>query len=257
MRLRPVVLLLCLGAGCLAGQEGGPAAPAQPAAFTVQSGTKVPLSLINSISTKHSIVGYSVYLETVFPILADGRIVIPVGSYVMGTVTEVKRPGRVKGRAELYVRFEALALPNGVRREFRARLGSVDSHTEGALDRTEGVVRGEGNKSGDLRTVAETTATGASIGSMAGAAAGHVGAGLSMGAAAGAAAGIIGVLASRGPDAVLTRGTTVEMVLDRSLLFAENEVDFGNYQPRPASSATPPADPKTKSNSFPSSRFPF
>src|SRR5690606_32697854 len=56
-------------------------------AYTVASGTKVPLSLINSISTKHSAEGDRVYLETVFPILDKGRIVIPPGSYVAGTVT--------------------------------------------------------------------------------------------------------------------------------------------------------------------------
>ena len=36
---------------------------AQPAAFTVDAGTKVPLALINSISTKHSLEGDRVYLR--------------------------------------------------------------------------------------------------------------------------------------------------------------------------------------------------
>ena len=50
--------------------------------------------------------------------------------------------------------------------------------------------------------------------------------GAGIGAAAGATAGLMGVLLSRGPDAVLTRGTTLEMVLDRPLNFSEDEVDF-------------------------------
>ena len=87
--------------------------------YVVEAGTKVPLSLINTISTKHSIPGDRVYLETAFPILSGGRIVIPVGSYVAGTVTQLKKPGRVKGRGELYVRFDTLTLPNGVTRDFR------------------------------------------------------------------------------------------------------------------------------------------
>src|SRR3989442_6778782 len=66
--------------------------------YTVTPGTKVALSLINSISTKHSAEGDRVYLETSFPVLASGKIVIPVGSYVAGTVTQIKKPGRVKGR---------------------------------------------------------------------------------------------------------------------------------------------------------------
>src|ERR1700692_3727725 len=70
--------------------------PAQLTGYVVDTGTKVPLTLINSVSTKHSIEGDRVYLQTVYPIMVNGRIVIPPGSYVAGTVTEVKRPGRVK-----------------------------------------------------------------------------------------------------------------------------------------------------------------
>src|SRR5713101_4939711 len=94
--------------------------------FIVPAGTKVPLSMINSISTKTASEGERIYLETVFPILANGRVVIPPGSYVAGTVTDVRRPGRVHGRGELYIRFDSLTLPNGVTRDFRARVGSLD-----------------------------------------------------------------------------------------------------------------------------------
>src|SRR5262249_39783647 len=94
--------------------------------YIVEPGSKIPLSMINSVSTKHSVEGERVYLETVFPILVSGKIVIPPGSYVAGTVTQVKRPGRVKGRAELYLRFDSLTLPNGVTRDFRARVSSLD-----------------------------------------------------------------------------------------------------------------------------------
>lgn len=199
--------------------------------FTITPGTKIPLSLINSISTKHSLEGDRVYLETAFPVTANGRIVIPKGSSVAGTVTRVVKPGRVKGRGELYVRFDQLILPNGVTRDFRARMGGLDAQAAGELDRAEGKVTSEGNKAGDLRTVAETAGTGASIGAIAGAAGGRPGMGLGIGSAAGVVGGLIGVLATRGPDAVLTRGTTVEMVLDRPIAFSNEEINFAGYQP--------------------------
>src|SRR5689334_17398363 len=63
-----------------------------PGDFVIAPGTKVPLSLINTISTKHSQEGDRVYLETSFPVLANGRVVVPVGSYVAGTVTQIKKP---------------------------------------------------------------------------------------------------------------------------------------------------------------------
>ncbi len=203
-----------------------PQASAAPADFAVDAGTRIPLNLINSISTKNAAEGDRVYLETVFPILANGKIVIPPGSYVAGTVTQVKRPGRVHGRGELYIRFDTLTLPNGVTRDFRARIGSLDGRSNEELDKSEGKIKSEGTKAGDLKTVAETTGLGASVGSIAGSTAGHVGMGAGIGAAAGATAGLVGVLLSRGPDAILAKGTTVEMVLDRKLLFAPNEVDF-------------------------------
>jgi type IV secretion system protein VirB10 len=68
--------------------------------------------------------------------------------------------------------------------------------------------------------------------------------GAGIGAAAGAAAGMVGVLSSRGPDAVLTKGSTLEMVMDRSISFNEKELDFGNYQP-PRSAPAAPADPNS------------
>ncbi len=201
--------------------------------YVVEPGTRIPLAMINSVSTKNAAVGDRIYLETVFPIMVNGRIVIPPGSWVAGTVTSVKRPGRIKGRGELYVRFDSLTLPNGVTRDFRARIGSLDGRAREDLDREEGKIRSEGNKASDARTVGEAAAAGASAGTIAGAIGGNTGMGAGIGAAAGATAGLVGVLLSRGPDAVLAKGTTLEMVLDRPLTFTEEEIDFGPMMRRP------------------------
>jgi len=245
MKFMPMLAATLAAAGILGAQD----APPTPMEFMVETGTKVPLSLINSVSTKHSVVGDRVYLETVFPVLINGRIVVPVGSYVAGTVTQIKKPGRVKGRGELYVRFDSLTLPNGVTRDFHGRIGAMDGNAKDELDRTEGKVRSEGNKSGDARSVGEAAAAGASIGVIAGGAAGHYGMGAGIGAAAGAAAGMMGVLMSRGPDAVLSKGTTLEMVTDRQISFTESELNFGNYQaPRGSIAAAPDANGEHKSS---------
>ena len=230
----------------------------QPPSFQVETGTKIPLSLINSISTKHSHVGDRVYLETVFPIVASNHVLIPVGSSVVGTVTEIKKPGRVKGRGELYVRFDTLILPNGITRDFRARMGGMDGAAASEVDREEGKVTASGNKKGDLQTVGEAASTGAAAGGLIGGlGAGHPGLGVGIGAAAGAAAGMIGVLLSRGPDAVLDKGATVEMVLDRPLGFSEAELNFGNYQaPRSIYTSQPPAS-QGAGIPNPRGRFPF
>jgi hypothetical protein len=227
--------------------------------YQVEPGTRIPLSLINSVSTKHSAEGDRVYLETVFPILVQGRVVIPPGSYVAGTLTEVKRPGRVRGRGELYLRFDSLTLPNGVTREFRARIGGLDGLASEELDRQEGKVRSEGNKAGDARTVGEAAAAGTSVGVIAGHAAGRTGMGAGIGAAAGATAGLMGVLLSRGPDAVLSKGSTLEMVLDRPLHFEESELNFSQSMQRAPTSDSGPRlnDRQRREVPIPGRRWPL
>jgi type IV secretion system protein VirB10 len=221
----------------------------------VAIGTRIPLSMINSVSTKTAVEGERIYLESVFHILVNGHVVIPPGSYVAGTVTEVKRPGKVKGRGELFVRFDSLTLPNGVTRDFRARMGSLDGRAPETLDKSEGKIKGEGDKAGDIKTVGEATGAGATIGGLAGAAAGHAGMGAGLGAAAGVTAGLIGVLLTRGPDAILAKGTTMEMVLDRQLQFSATDIDFRNAMPRAQSSDGPGPQPSRKSQN--SRRFPI
>jgi type IV secretion system protein VirB10 len=190
--------------------------------------------MINSVSTKQAQIGDRIYLETAFPVLADNKIVIPQGSWVTGTVTEVKRPGRVKGKGELQVRFDSLTLPNGVSRDFRADLGAIDARDDQSLKREQSKITGPGDKKGDTGTVIGATTAGTVIGSGVGAAAGNFGRGAGVGAAAGAAAGLLGVLLTRGPDATLSKGSTVEMVLDRPLTYHEGELDFSNVPPRAA-----------------------
>src|SRR5690242_9350215 len=141
MQIRTAIgsgVALLVATGALWAQEGAAQAGGS---YTVEVNTKMPLALINSVSTKHSAEGDRVYLETVFPVLVNGRIVVPVGSWVTGTVTQIKKPGRVKGRGELYVRFDSLTLPNGVTRDFRGRIGTMDGTAKSEVDRTEGKVR--------------------------------------------------------------------------------------------------------------------
>lgn len=239
------VLAGLAAAGHLFAQEAEPAKPPQPNVFTIESGTRVPLNLMNAVSTRSAAEGDRIYLESIFPILAGGRIVIPPGSYVAGTVTGVKRAGKVKGKAELYVRFDSLTLPNGVTRDFRARVGSLDGQNTEKLDRTEGKIQGDSGKGEDAAAVAQATAWGATIGGVAA----QSGMGAGIGAAAGAAAGMVGVLFGRGPDAILERGSTMEMVLDRPLKFTPDELEFSGAAParRPLSVGGQVSPAKSKS----------
>ena len=218
--------------------------------ITIPRGTRIPLSLINSVSTKHALPGDRIYLESVYPVAIDGRILIPPGTYVSGSVTRTKRPGRVKGKGEMFLRFEQMILPNGTIRDFTGRIGQLDGRSPEGLEREEGKISSEGSKGEDAGKVAQTTATGASIGVIAGAAANNAGMGLGLGAAAGAAAGLAGVFLTRGPDVLLERGTQLDMVLDRDLFFSDAEVNFENpVTGRPVDVGNGPDPNRNRNNS--------
>lgn len=214
---------------------------ARAGAVTIESGTKIPLTLLNTLSSKQTQEGDRVYLETLFPVLVSGKIVVPPGSYVAGTVTEIKRPGRIKGRGELYLRFDSITLPNGVTREFRARIGGMEGGGDNTLDRTEGKIKGGGSKGKDAQEIARAAEMGTMVGGVAGAVGGRPLTGIAGGAGAGAAAGLLGVLLTRGPDVVLAKGSVVEMLLDRQLLYDEKELDFSGSPQRTTRTVVMPA----------------
>jgi hypothetical protein len=226
--------------GAAAGASAIPGAPAAPAVASaakimVPAGTHIPLVLHNAVSTRSARPGDPVYFETLFPVMIDGKVVIPAGSYVSGEVTESKRPGRVKGRGELMIKLTTMILPNA----YMVNLNAVPSNAGTGGNETtdsEGKIIGDSEKGHDIGTIAKTTAAGAGIGGLAT----RTGAGVGIGAAAGAAAGLAAVLLTRGPDAEMPRGSTVEAVIDRSLYLDADKVQFTG--PGQASSLAGPAN---------------
>ena len=202
-------------------QQEEPKAKPQPGKVLVPAGTRLPLVLHNSISTRSAKAGDPVYLETLFPVVLQERIVIPAGSYVSGEVVDAKRAGRVKGRAELMIRLNTMILPNGYTVNFNAiPTGAGTGGSE--VVQKEGQIKGDTEKAADVGMVIKTTAAGAGIGAVAG----RSGRGAGIGAAAGAGVGLVGVLLSRGPDAELPRGTTMDVILDRVLYLDADKVQF-------------------------------
>jgi hypothetical protein len=173
----------------------------------VPAGTVIPVTLTARLTTKNARDGDGIYGKTAFPVTVDNKIVIPVGSFVRGKVVEVKRPGKVKGKAGITLSFQTLVLPSGITLPIYTSLGGAG----GAGERKgEAGIEGESTKGKDAGDIGKTATEGALIGVIAG---GGKGAGI--GGAAGAGAGAIGVLLSRGADLVLEPGTTLEIVLDR------------------------------------------
>jgi hypothetical protein len=240
------IILLSAGSAWAQQPEGPQVAPPPPVApapqatapagpgerITVPAGTRLGVVLENGLSTRSAKPGDSVYLRTSFPITQDNKVVVPVGSYLRGELVEAKRPGRIKGKGEFRMRLNTLIFPNGYTVDLTAVPRSADSGGKETTD-SEGKVTGPGGKGSDVGTVATTTATGAGIGAIAG---GAKGAGI--GAGIGGLAGLGAILLTRGPEAELPRGSTLDIVLEHTLSLDGNQIQYRNVGQ--ATPVTPP-----------------
>ncbi len=209
--------------------------------MTIPSGTQVLLYLKSPINTKSAKVGDGVYCQTSFPVTQDNVVVIPSGTYVKGEISEVRRAGRIKGRAEVLFYFTSMIFPSGYTVDLPGALKSEPGATNSSVTDNEGTVKADSQKGKDAATVGKTAATGGVIG----AAASRSWGGAGIGGAAGAAIGLGQVLFTRGQDVRIDQGTALEMVLERPLTVeishsAENAQADSNVIPQPGTATRLP-----------------
>jgi type IV secretion system protein VirB10 len=200
----------------------------------VPSGTKLPLVLHNAVSTRTNKAGDTIYLETTFPIIVEGRIAIPAGSYISGEILFAKRPGKVAGRGEMQIKMNTMILPNGYTVDFNAIPTGAGTGANDTVEE-EGRIKSDTDKGGDAGTVLKTTSAGAGIGGIAA----RSGRGAGIGAGVGAAVGLMTILLSRGPELDLPRGTTLDVELNRPLYLDSEQINFTDPG-RASSLAGPP-----------------
>ena len=208
-----------------------PAENSQSAAntITVPAGTKLLMKLKSGVNTKTAKAGDGVYLETDFPISINNTMAIPPGTYVQGVIDNVKRSGRVKGRAEVLFHFTTLIFPNGYTVSVPGAVNDVPGADVGRVVNKEGTVQADGTKGKDAGTIAGPAAEGAIIGALA-----RGGKGALIGSGIGGAAGLAEVLFTRGDEINYPAGTPVEMVMQRSLVLEQQRISEARteYVPR-------------------------
>jgi type IV secretion system protein VirB10 len=142
-----------------------------------------------------------------------------------------------------------MILPNA----YEVNLAAVPSNAGtggGETTNGEGTIVGDSDKASDAGTVIRTTEAGTAVGAGVGAATGHLGEGVGIGAAGGAVAGLMAVLLSRGPDAEMPRGTTLEAVLDRPIMLDADKVQFTAPGTSTALSGPPDREPQRQKIPF-------
>ena len=175
-------------------KEAEPAAPPPPPApefvdLTVPSDAVLGLQIERTVSSELARIEDKVDARVTRDLRVSDRVAIPAGSTVRGSVTEVDRGGRVKGKARLAIRFHTIVLADG---------------TQLAL-KTDPVIR-EGQSPGgeSAAKVGGAAIGGAILGAILGG-----GKGAAIGGAVGAAGGTAAAMTNDRSPATLPAGTTV------------------------------------------------
>jgi hypothetical protein len=173
-------------------------APEPPAdrEITIPAGTTLRLDLGTPLASDTSKVEDTVKATLRQSVSVDGAVVLPAGTELQGVVTNVERPGRVKGRAQLSYRFTTLRTANDTYQVKTSAIGH----------------EGEATKKQDAAKIGVGAGAGAVIGGILGG-----GDGAAKGAAIGGAAGTGAVLATRGKELKLTPGTNIATTLTAPL----------------------------------------
>lgn len=172
-----------------------PSSPALPQyeEVVLPATSVIGLEIETSLSSERARVEDRVDAKVSRDVMADGRVAIPAGSRVIGSVTVVDRGGKVKEPARLGVRFHTLVLADG--REVSLR--------------TEPIYReGDSPASESARKIGGAAVGGAILGAILGG-----GKGAMIGGATGAAGGTAVVMAGDRNAATLTPGTVVNVRL--------------------------------------------
>jgi len=199
------VRLVATSGAATPGANAGTAESAAPAVadsadyreVTLPAGTVLPVNLETAVASDTSRVEQSVQGRLRRAVTAHGLDVLPAGTAVSGHVTSVRRPGKVKGLGYIAMRFTRIDTPGA---------GSERMSTA-AVSRT-----GRATKEKDTLKIVAPAAAGAVIGRIAGGKSGAA-----KGAVIGGAGGTGYVLATRGEDVRLARGTPLSVKLTAPL----------------------------------------
>jgi hypothetical protein len=161
---------------------------------TVPSGTQLPIILDTAVASNTSRVEQPVRAHLSRDVRIGNEVVIPAGSELYGNVTAVRRPGKVKGRSYIAMRFTTL-VPRGGSERY-----SIDT---GRVART-----GRATKKKDALKIGVPAAGGAAIGALIGGKKGAL-----IGAGAGGGGGTAVVLSTRGEEVGIGRGVPIALRL--------------------------------------------
>lgn len=192
--------------GSVAVDTAVPVAPARAEVratrqVTIPAGTVLHLRVSRGFGSDTSRVEDSVPATLDRPVVIGGRTILPSGSLASGYVVQATRPGKVKGRGRVAVRFN--------------RITPAGSDARYTMQTRSWAAVAPATKKKDALTIGVPAAGGAVVGGLI---KGKKGAGI--GALAGGGAGTAAVLSTRGKDVRIGRGSTLAVRLTAPLTIA-------------------------------------
>ncbi len=184
---------------------------AMSAGTVLPAGTEFEVELLDTLSTKFNEKGDTFRSRVFRAVRRQQEVVIPEGTQLYGRVAHLKRAGRIRGRAQMSLRFEELRFLDGRNIGLEATLVGIDQRSSEKVKDEEGTIEASATKGEDLGTIGKTSSVGALIGVMGG---GRV---AGVGAIGGAAVGLGRVLLTRGKDAQLESRTRLRIRLIEDL----------------------------------------
>lgn len=114
MRTFSFLVLPVLAISSLAEAQATPSANApDSSSITLAAGTRIYAIAARAVETRSVRPGDTVYFQTVAPIFADGRVALPAGTDVLGTVESAARRGWIRPELELRLRASTFVFANG------------------------------------------------------------------------------------------------------------------------------------------------
>jgi len=187
--------------------------------ITIPAGTRIPIALKNTISTKGNHEGDPIYAQSTFPVVINDRIIVPAGTYVQGKISSIKPAGHIKGRAEVLIHFTTLIYPSGYTVLLPGSIENASGVDNAKVKDKEGTIQGDSNKGKTAATIAGPAADGALTGAVI-----HGGEGALIGAGIGGAVGTAIAALTHGNEVKMPPGTTLEVVLQRDIAVDGNRI---------------------------------
>ncbi len=187
--------------------------------YIIPGGTKLIVRILDPLSTEFNSQGDGFTSELAEDYKLSEGIVIREGTRIYGTISRLKRAGRIRGRAEMELQFSRMEISRGYSLSLNAKMVGLIQNPMRRIESEDGTITQNSGVKGDIGRIGASAGIGALIGVITGG-----GGGAGRGAVVGAAGGLVGTVITRGDDIHLLSETEVIIRLADDLMVPKERI---------------------------------